>query len=92
MYRGIVDQYNLSPMMIDDIIDIFADTLNIETLVGQFLVTDRTNDRRRVTTFNKDLFLESLTGKQREFFREFLATTMFIEFLHDMIDTLDSQA
>jgi hypothetical protein len=92
MYEEIVDQYNLSPKMIDEIIDIFGNAINVDTIVRQFLVTDRTDHRRRITAFHKDLFLESLTERQRKFFTEFLATTMFSQFLHGMIDTLDSQA
>jgi hypothetical protein len=92
MYEGIVDQYNLTPKMIDNIIEIFGSALNVEKIVSHFLVTDKTDETNPITTFNKSMFLESLTEKQREFFQEFLGTMTFTHFLHDMVDALDSRA
>jgi hypothetical protein len=81
-------KYCFGQEIVDAILLIFRDGLAVplETLVRSCFITDKTDLDRPVTVFNNELFMESVDPDHVEFYRQFMQTTMFQEFIELMTD------
>jgi hypothetical protein len=71
-----------------EIASAFAETVapTLEAHALLCFVTDRTDERRPVTVFNKELFFDCIPTDAREFYLAFSQTTMFQEFIDKKMD------
>jgi hypothetical protein len=81
-------KYVFGQDMVDCILIVIRDHLvgPLVQLVRACLITDRTVPDVPVTVFSADLFVESLDATDRDFFRLFMQTTMFVEFKDLILD------
>jgi hypothetical protein len=81
-------KYCFGQEIVDAIVLLFRDqfVLPMESLVRSCFITDKTDIDHPITVLNNEVFLESVEPDQREFYQQFMQTTMFQQFTELMTD------
>ena len=90
--RVIIDffpqKYIFTPEVANKIMECFETSIapTVDSLIKPCFVTETTDINHPVTVFNKELFLDSVPERARQFYSQFSTTTMFQDFCDTKTD------